>query len=359
MEQFAVESQRATPAPQPPTPLNFSPRVSSTPSTGSSLARGIRDERVEYQRVSVTPERTAANRYFDPVRGGYTNGSSSSGQRSQTVASRYSTARVRKASKTDKVQKSPRGISGVGVNKSSTSSLKTAFRSEVEPVFRPVMGNFTPAQGSSVRRLPQLEVEGRRSESGKMRQLGMGSSYLPRVSDGFVPDVPADRLRPFTRKHSLSPPINSEGPKRGTNRRPGSRRTSSSVEPIPHHPAGDRFTSPDSEPHEEPITKRSKIVPSEPRVYTNPYMNPVTFCAGTFTNPYRTSRDSSIPEPVNPYTRSSYNQLVASQVEETSDDLLAVEAAGQLMELQRRDYEKEFAQRGKELRSVLKRRRSN
>lgn len=175
-----------------------------------------------------------------------------------------------------------------------------------------------------------------------------------------MPDISADRPRLAERGRSPLPAAGGEGQKRGIGKRSALRRaTSSSLEPTSQPPTDGAFVGPEPEIHDEPTRKKQKITPSEPRAYMNPYMNPITFCVGTFTNPNRASRDPSISKPSNPYTKRKYNELVASQVEESLDDLLAIEAAGQLMELQRRDYDKDFAQRMEEANSVPKRRRSS
>lgn len=355
-----------TPAPQlTSTPLNFSPGASSvaTSSSKSPLVKQVdRLERSKYQRISVTPERTAANRYFDPVRGGYTNGSSSSRSQS-SQPSRHSTGQVRAMTKkVAKIHKSPRGFSGGATDNSSTDNSKSTPQSSAEFIRLPPMGNFSLASSNSIRKPPQASAAGIRQPAGwKMgMQPGTVSRYPTQVGDStpVAADISTERPHIAARGPPLPPAANSGGHKSGTGKRSTPRRaTSSSLEPQP--PARGAFAGPGPGPHDEPTRKKQKITPPGPRMYTNSYMNPITFCVGTFTNPSRASRDSSIPEPSNPYTRRRYDELVASQIDESPDDLLAVEAAGQLMELQRRDYDKDFAQRTKEANSALKRRRSN
>lgn len=230
---------------------------------------------------------------------------------------------------------------------SSVTSLETSPR-------LPLMGSFSPIPSSRARRL--LALEARPLGNGKMGVHPLvESSYLVKVDDDMV-DVSADRPYPAARKHSLSPPASGRQRKSTAKRLSPSRAASPSLEPVSNPPA---VVDPDQETHGEPVRKRAKVAPSEPRVYTNPYMNKITFCVGTFTNPQRASRDPSIPEPANPYTRRRYDELVATQVEESPEDLLAVEAASQLMELQRRDYDRDFAQRVGMVNPSLKRRRSN
>lgn len=297
------------------------------------------------QRISVTPDRTAENRYFDPVRGGwYTNGSSSS--RSRSIQSpRYGTDQVRVTKKTAKTHKTPREFSG---GAAENLSMDSAPQNGAENMQLPPMGSFPPSPSDGIRKPPRTSVGGIRRP-----RIGASSSRYP-IQGGSTSSIPADR--PYFVAGGLSA-AGSGGQKSGTGKRSTLRRaTSSSLEPTSQPSVGGAFVGPEPEPHDGATRKKQKTTAPVPRVYANPYMNPIRFCAGTFTNPRRASRDPSIPEPSNPYTKRRYDQLVASQVEESPDDLLAVEAAGQLMELQRRDYDRDFAQR---MNSAPKRRRSN
>lgn len=300
------------------------------------------------QRISVTPDRTAENRYFDPVRGGwYTNGS-----RSRSIQSpRHSTDQVRVTKKAGKIHKTPCEISG---GATENPSMDSAPRSGAENIQLPPMGSFPPSPSDGIRKLPRASVGGiRRSKIGVQPA---SSSRYP-TQGGSTSSIPADRPYPVAGELSLSTAAGSGGQKSGTGKRSTLRRaTSSSLEPTLQPSAGGAFVGPEPETHDGSTRKKQKMTTPGPRVYANPYMNPIRFCAGTFTNPRRASRDPSIPEPSNPYTKRRYDELVASQVEESPDDLLAVEAAGQLMELQRRDYDRDFAQR---MNSAPKRRRSN
>lgn len=287
-----------------------------------------------FQRVSVTPERTTANNYFDPVRGGYTNGSSSGSQSSQP--SMFSADKIKTmAKKVAKTHKAPRGISGRAADNSSPDSSKSTMESDAELIRLPPMGNFPPSPISSIRK--PLQASAREARRPTNEKIGMQSMIPTQI--GGIPDISADR--------PLSPPptIGSEGQKRGTGKRV------LRLEPTSQTLAGGTVAGHN---HDGSTRKKQKI--SE---FTNPYKNEVKFCVGTFANPHRTSRDPSLPSPSTPYTKRRYDELVASQVEESQDDLLAVEAAGSLMELQRRDYDKSFAQRMKETNSAPKRRRSN
>lgn len=258
------------------------------------------------------------------------------------------------AKKVAKSHKAPRGLGGGTADNSSTDSSKSTMQSNAELIRLPPMGNFLLSSSSSFRKPLQASAGG--TQLPENEKMGMQAMMIPRIStqiDGSIPDISADR--------QLSPPpaTGSEGQKRGTGKRTRRRATPSSLEPTSQPPAGGAFVGHNPETHDEPTRKKPKITSSEPHVHTNPYMNQITFCVGTFTNPHRASRDPSLPSPSNPYTKRRYDELVASQVEESQDDLMAVEAAGQLMELQRRDYDRVFAQRMKESNSVSKRRRSN
>lgn len=335
-----------TSTPQPPsTPSSSSSGLSSvaTPSTGSLLSK--ESDMSIYQRFSVTPDRTAANRYFDPARGGFTNGSSSS--RSQSIQSPSCSTDQMRIKKVPKTHKTSRGLSGGEVE------MESAPQSGAEKMHLPPVGSFSPPSKGNICKAPQAPAGGgRRPGNGKIGMQPVSNSRYP-TQGGSTSSIPADR--PYLMAGGL-PAASSGGQKSGTGKRSTLRRTSSSLEPTLQPSMGGAFSGPEPETHDEPTRKKQKITPPGPRVYVNPYMNPIKFCAGTFTNPRRASRDPSIPEPSNPYTRRRYDELVASQAEESPDDLLAVEAAGQLMELQRRDYDKDFAQR---MNSVPKRRRSN
>lgn len=296
--------QRATPAPS--TPPNSSSSASSVATPGTESPLGMPGSSSS-ERISVTPERTAENRYYDPARGGYTNGGSSGSQSSQPSMFNADKMRamVKKVAKTHRV---PRGISGGAADNSSTDSSKSTMQSDAELIRLPPMGNFPPSSSSSIRK--PLQPSARGAQRPANEKMGTGKRTL--------------------------------------------RRATSSLEPTSQTLASGTFAGHNQETYDEHTRKKQKTPE-----FTNPYKNSVKFCVGTFTNPHRASRDPSLPSPSTPYTKRRYDELVASQVEESQDDLLAVEAAGQLMELQHRDYDRDFAQWTREKNSVPKRRRSN
>lgn len=253
---------------------------------------------------------------------------------------------MRVTKKAPKVHKTPRELSG---GAAENPSMDSAPQSGAENIQLPPMGSFPPSPSDGVRKLPRASVGGIRRP-----KIGAQSASRYPAQGGSTSSIPADI--PYLVAEELSA-AGSGGQKSGTGKRSALRRaTPSSLEPTSQPSVGGAFVGPEPEAHDRATRKKQKMTVPGPRVYANPYMNPIRFCAGTFTNPRRASRDPSIPEPSNPYTKRRYDELVASQVEESPDDLLAVEAAGQLMELQRRDYDRDFAQR---INSAPKRRRSN